>query len=61
MRISRISPKKSAELTQALRCFSPAAIYLFGSHGTASQHSASDIDIAFLPQRPASAMDVSFC
>lgn len=54
----RLTPTESDKVIQALRCFSPAAIYLFGSHGTASQHPASDIDIAFLPQRPADAMEV---
>lgn len=54
----RLTRTKSAKITQALRSFSPAAIYLFGSHGTASQHPASDIDIAFLPQRSVPAMDV---
>ena len=54
----RLTPTESDKITQALRSFSPAVIYLFGSHGTGSQHPASDIDIAFLPQRHAGAMEV---
>lgn len=36
-------------LDRALSRFSPAVIYVFGSHGTSNEHPLSDIDIAFLP------------
>ena len=32
--------------------FAPAAIYVFGSYGTPSQHPSSDLDLAFLPTLP---------
>ena len=35
-----------------LRKLAPRAVYLFGSHGTPSQHPGSDIDLAFLPSAP---------
>ncbi len=54
----RLTTTECDKVTLALRGFSPIAIYLFGSHGTTSQHPASDIDIAFLPQHTVPAMAV---
>ncbi len=49
----RLTPAQRGEIIGALEPFAPIAIYVFGSHGTTSQHPASDIDIAFLPALPA--------
>lgn len=40
------------EIIRALEPLAPAIIYIFGSHGTPSQHPASDLDLAFLPTLP---------
>lgn len=45
----RMSENRIGRVVHALKPFEPAVIYLFGSHGTESQHPGSDIDIAFLP------------
>jgi len=45
----RLTRKQTACIVKALAPFSPAAIYVFGSHGTPARHPQSDIDIAFLP------------
>ncbi|MDP4721676.1 MAG: nucleotidyltransferase domain-containing protein, partial [Akkermansiaceae bacterium] len=45
----RISDNLRLKLIEALKAFKPAAVYLFGSFGTPSQHQGSDIDVAFLP------------
>ena len=49
----RLTPAQREEITRALAPLAPAVIYIFGSHGTASQHPASDLDLAFLPTQPA--------
>lgn len=54
----RLTPSESEKIIRAIGPFRPLAIYLFGSHGTGTQHPASDLDIAFLPGLPASAMVV---
>jgi predicted nucleotidyltransferase len=46
---ARLSANHCVCVIEALTPFCPAVIYLFGSFGTSSQHSQSDIDIAFLP------------
>jgi predicted nucleotidyltransferase len=48
----RISRAGQEQIIAALAPFQPAVIYLFGSFGTAAQHPASDIDLAFLPTIP---------
>jgi predicted nucleotidyltransferase len=45
----RLTHSQIQSITHALESCSPAVIYIFGSHGTSSQHPNSDIDIAFLP------------
>ena len=48
----RLTTAQIQEITRALEPFAPAAIYLFGSYGTDSQHPSSDLDLAFLPSLP---------
>jgi predicted nucleotidyltransferase len=45
----RLSEEQRLCVTEALKAFKPAVVYLFGSFGTSTQHPQSDIDIAFLP------------
>ena len=45
-------PKESVrQIVEVLGPHHPAMIYLFGSHGMGTEHSGSDIDIAFLPRQ----------
>jgi predicted nucleotidyltransferase len=44
-----LSDDQRVLVKNALVPFAPAVIYLFGSYGGPAEHSASDIDIAFLP------------
>jgi predicted nucleotidyltransferase len=50
--VERIVADKRALIVTLLRVFDPAAIYLFGSHGTAREHPCSDVDLAILPRSP---------
>ncbi len=61
-RFRRITPLtmklNPADIECVLRPFRPAAVYLFGSTVTGRQHPESDIDIAFLPDRPCDPYEV---
>lgn len=48
----RLTIVQIRDITRALVPFAPAAIYVFGSYGTPSQHPSSDLDLAFLPTLP---------
>jgi predicted nucleotidyltransferase len=48
----RLTIVQIRDITRALVPFTPAAIYVFGSYGTPSQHPSSDLDLAFLPTLP---------
>lgn len=48
----RLTIVQIRNITRALAPFAPAAIYVFGSYGTPSQHPSSDLDLAFLPTLP---------
>lgn len=48
----RLTIVQIRDITRALAPFAPAAIYVFGSYGTPSQHPSSDLDLAFLPTLP---------
>ncbi len=50
--MDRIAAAKRELIVTLLRVLDPAVIYLFGSHGTAREHSGSDIDLAILPTSP---------
>ena len=54
----RLTKKQTACIVRALAPFTPAAIYVFGSHGTPTRHPRSDIDIAFLPVSSTDALRV---
>jgi len=54
----RLSPSQTTRCIHALAPFNPAVVYVFGSYGTESQHSASDLDMAFLPKNPCDAFRV---
>ncbi len=45
-------PKRLDEALAMLEPYRPAVVYLFGTFGTARQRPESDIDLAFLPEKP---------
>jgi predicted nucleotidyltransferase len=54
----RLTATTRAIILRHLHILQPAAIYLFGSFGTARQHPASDIDLAILPTSPINPLDL---
>ena len=48
----RVTKPVSDAMAEALRPFSPMAVYVFGSYGTQLQHPGSDMDIALLSSQP---------